>query len=128
MTDATRYQAWAKRRLNDARSEDRLPSITPSHNAVVGACVAMNQHIAKSDDAWEFSNGGCCALIETGQLIERFANDLELALNRGAQIVVGLVLDKGFGSREACDPFCCLLGIPQQFTRVRMHKPSGARL
>ena len=81
----------------------------------------MNQHIAKSDDTRKFSNVGSRGRVEAMKLIERFADDLQLALDCGAQKVVGLVICKGFLGGKPRHAFSCLLRIPQKFSSVRMH-------
>lgn len=60
----------------------------PPHQAVVHAGVAVDQYVAKRHDARQLSDGCCGLRVCALQLIQGFANDFELTLDCGAQVVI----------------------------------------
>lgn len=44
--------------------------------------IAVNQNIAKGDDTAIFMNAGRRSRIDFGELVQRFADDLELTFDR----------------------------------------------
>jgi len=63
-------------------------------------CVAVNEDVAESYDAAVFANPRSDCLIELGELRQRFADDLELALHGGTEHGVSLVALKTFAGGE----------------------------
>lgn len=97
------------------------------HQAVVHICVAVDQNIAERDDARQLGNRGGSFGIDAPQLVHRLADNLELAFDRGPQIFVRLLVLEVLAHSEARDALGGLLRVPQQSTRVSVHRRSGAR-
>ena len=96
-------------------------------DAVIHVCVPVNQYIAKRHDPRKIRKSSRNCRVQTGKLIERFTNDLKLALHTGPQQLVGHVLGKSFANDESRDSLPSLLRIPQQFGAIRMHRVSCVR-
>ena len=82
----------------------------------------VNQPVAQSDDAMEIGNLPRERWFGAASLVQRFADDLELPLDTGAEQTIRLI------SREifACDEFgdCLASGddIKQPFSRLVRHR------
>ena len=74
----------------------------------------MYQHIAEGDDPWELLNGCRCSRIKAGQLVERLANNLKLALYGRAKVVISAVLCERLARSKPRNTFCGLLPFLQQ--------------
>ena len=73
----------------------------------------MDQDIAEGNDASKFGDRCRGGWINTSQVTQRFAYDLELALDGRAEVLVRLVIGKGFAGRETGDSIGGLLRIPK---------------
>lgn len=65
-------------------AEDHAPN-----DPIVHAGLAVDQNVAKPDDAAQIRNRGSDGRIDMAELIERFADNLQLALYGGTKKLVG---------------------------------------
>ncbi len=67
------------------------------------------------------------AHIDARELVEGFADHLELPFDRGSQEVVCLVVGEAFAGRKARDALGGLLRVPQEFAGISVHRRCGFR-
>lgn len=72
----------------------------PPDNPIVDARITVDQNVAKADDAGQLRNAAGRRHIDATELVKGFTDDLELALDGGAEKVIGLVVGKGFSVSE----------------------------
>jgi len=58
---------------------------------------------------------------------QSFADDFELALHRGTEVFVCLVVGEGLVRGKAVDPPCSLLRVSQQLAGISVHRRGGVR-
>ena len=62
--------------------------------------VSVDQDVPEGNDAAMFADSSDCVGIDSGKLVERFANDFKLAFDGRAQQRVGSEIDKRFAVGE----------------------------
>lgn len=82
----------------------------------------MNQDIAKGDDALIVGNLCGGSRIELAQLRQSLTDDFELALHRGLEQLVGLIMSLGFPRRKCVNATSRLADIEQILLDLTRHK------
>lgn len=89
--------------------------------AVIDRGVGVNQHIAHGHGLGQVRNLHSGVRIGLAQLVQRFANDLQLSFDSGAQQLVCEVVVKRLPRNETQSFGGGLLGVPEIFGGVRRH-------
>ena len=97
------------------------------YQPVVDRGIAVNEHVAESDDAWQICNGGRRLRIRSPQLSERLSRDLELSLDGASQQGIRLIVAEAFSSGELDHAAGCLMRIPKQLSSFSAHTTRAAR-
>lgn len=92
------------------------------HDGVVDHCVAVNQYIAEGHDPGKLRHLRGELRIDSGQLVESLADDLELSLDRRFQHVVGLIVGEGLALSELVEPLGRSQRVPQIRAWIRPHR------
>lgn len=85
---------------------------------VVHVVVAVDQAIAQPDDAMEVGNLRRERRFGAAGLVQRFADDLELPLDTGAEQAIRLISGKVFAGDEFGDCLARADDIKQPFSRL----------
>lgn len=84
------------------------------HDRVIDRGVAVDQHVAKGDDARQVVDAICCAGIGATEAVLCLADDFELALDRRPQHRVVQVVAPGPPGDERPDQLRRPLRVPQK--------------
>ena len=94
---------------------------------VVDTGVAVNQDVPKSHDARQVRNRRGSSAVNATQLTEGLADDLELAFDCAAEVIVCLVFSERLAGREPRNALGCLPRIPEQLACVRVNRALDVR-
>lgn len=94
---------------------------TPN-GGIIHGIIAVNDPVAKSDDARQFGNPGRDAGIFITQAIQGFADDLEFVLDRAAELPVGKVFVVGPSGAPLLDGVARVEHVKQQFACLVVHR------
>ena len=113
--------AWFKS-LSISRRRTGNLAWTMSHTeALINIRIAVNQDVAEGNDAAVLTDARHDFFVQPGELRQRFADNLELPLDGGAQHGIGAIIVKRLPGREVHDPRRRLLDIIKILFRLKRH-------